>query len=206
MPRDHDVDRSRLIGGSSHEPEASDAGADSNKVWPFSISFIGQGQLGGQYTLWSDSYASRAEWQERLQHAKVLRNEVNDATKVFEMTPLSQDTFFMTYSYAAPKAESDSQFTGRVACSVPFCKWYSALSPTATLTCSIVTPDGRSLVAIGCEEGVWIGLRNDPHSLRKVLHVKLVTSIAVLEEFGIFLVLQDKASACFRSLEGSSDC
>ena len=56
------------------------------------------------------------------------------------------------------------------------------------------TPDGRALVAIGCEEGVWIGLRHDPHSLRKVLHVKAVSNIAVLEEFGIFLVLQDRVS------------
>lgn len=56
----------------------------------------------------------------------------------------------------------------------------------------IVTIDRRSLVAVGCDEGVWIGLRHDPRSLRKVLHVKAVTKLAVLEEFGIFLVLQDK--------------
>jgi hypothetical protein len=56
----------------------------------------------------------------------------------------------------------------------------------------LATIDGRSLIAIGCEEGVWIGLRHDPRSLRKVLHVKAVTNIAVLEEFGIVLVLQDK--------------
>ena len=56
------------------------------------------------------------------------------------------------------------------------------------------TVDRRLLVAVGCEEGVWIGLRHDPRSLRKVLHVKAVTNIAVLEEFGIFLVLQDKVS------------
>jgi hypothetical protein len=59
---------------------------------------------------------------------------------------------------------------------------------------ALVTVDGRSLIAIGCEEGVWIGLRHDPRSLRKVLHVKAVTNIAVLEEFGIVLVLQDKVS------------
>jgi len=57
-----------------------------------------------------------------------------------------------------------------------------------------VTVDRRSLVAVGCDEGVWIGLRHDAKSLRKVLHMKAVTNIAVLEEFGIFLVLQDKAS------------
>ena len=50
------------------------------------------------------------------------------------------------------------------------------------------------LVAVGCDEGVWIGVRHDVKTLRKVLHVKAVTSIAVLEEFGIFLVLQDKVS------------
>jgi len=59
---------------------------------------------------------------------------------------------------------------------------------------ALATVDGRSLIAIGCEEGVWIGLRHDPRSLRKVLHVKAVTNIAVLEDFGIVLVLQEKVS------------
>ena len=27
---------------------------------------------------------------------------------------------------------------------------------------TIATPDGRGLVAVGCAEGVWIGLRHDP--------------------------------------------
>lgn len=49
-------------------------------------------------------------------------------------------------------------------------------------------------MAVGCDEGVWIGIRHDAKSLRKVLHVKAVTNIAVLEEFGIFLVLQDRVS------------
>jgi hypothetical protein len=89
-------------------------------VWPFTIAFIGQGQLGGQYTLWTDSYAARADWQEKLQHAKVLRNEVNDAGKVFEMTPLSLDSFFMAPNYAAPRNDNETLFTGRVTCSCPF--------------------------------------------------------------------------------------
>ncbi len=45
---------------------------------------------------------------------------------------------------------------------------------------------------MGCADGVWIGLRNDPKSLRKVLHLKYVTQCAVLESFGIFVVLADK--------------
>lgn len=98
----------------------SEAPSDSRTVWPFTISFIGQGQLGGQYTLWADSYAARAEWQEKLQHAKVLRSEVNDAGRVFEMTPLCLDTFYMAPNYAAPRSDGETPFTGRVTCSCPF--------------------------------------------------------------------------------------
>ncbi|EIW72389.1 hypothetical protein TREMEDRAFT_10950, partial [Tremella mesenterica DSM 1558] len=131
-------------GGGSHETEGQNEQASDKNAWPFTISFIGQGQLGGQYILWTESAAARTEWQEKLKHAKVLRNEVDDAGKVFEMTPL-------------------------------------------------ITPDGRSLVAVGCEEGVWIGLRSDPTSLRRVLHVRSVTNVAVLEDFGIFLVLHERS-------------
>ena len=74
----------------------------------------------------------------------------------------------------------------------------------------LATPDGRGLVAIGCAEGVWIGLRHDPKcefhfialgtiihlilviAMRRVLHLKMVTQCAMLEDFGIFLVLADK--------------
>jgi hypothetical protein len=171
----------------------SETPSDSRTVWPFTISFIGQGQLGGQYTLWTDSYAARADWQEKLQHAKVLRSEVNDAGRVFEMTPLCLDTFYMAPNYAAPRSDGETPFTGRVACSCPFSESpITCISQKGQILTRSVTIDGRSLVAVGCEEGVWIGLRHDPRSLRKVLHVKAVTNIAVLEEFGIFLVLQDK--------------
>jgi len=69
------------------------------------------------------------------------------------------------------------------------------------------TPDGRALVAIGCSEGAWIGFRHDPNvclmetvslvyidilaAMRRV-PLKMVTQCAMLEEFGIFLVLADK--------------
>ncbi|WRT64361.1 uncharacterized protein IL334_001293 [Kwoniella shivajii] len=157
------------------DPVNSSSDRDNRTVYPFSISFIGQGQLGGSYTLWADSFSAREEWKEKLQHAKVLRLEVNDAGKVFEMIPLSENTFYMAPNYAVPKDKED-KYTGRVTCSCPF-----------------TTSDNRKLVAIGCQDGVWIGLRGDSPSLRKVLHVKNVTNVAVLEEFGMFLVLSDKS-------------
>lgn len=162
------------IGGKGHSEGKEQAQSDSRTVYPFTFSIIGAGLSSGQYTLWTDSEPARREWHEKLKHAKVLRNEVDEANKVFEFTPLSLDTFYMAPGYGVhPHAQQE--YTGRVTCSVPF-----------------VTVDNRKLVAVGCEQGVWIGVQHDPPSLRKVLHVKSVTQIAVLEEFGIFLVLADK--------------
>ena len=66
--------------------------------------------------------------------------------QVFEIETLSSDTFFMPSMHGlnAP-TWNENPMTGRVTCSVPFS-----------------TADGRGLVAIGCAEGVWIGLRHDP--------------------------------------------
>lgn len=160
----------RGAGGREHEGEETQS--ESRTVYPFTYSFIGQGS--GQYTLWTDSAAARHEWQEKLRHAMVLRKEVNAAGSVFEFETLSTETFYVA-PYGVNTQQND-EYTGRVTCSVPF-----------------VTADGRSLVAVGCEQGVWIGVRKDPSSLRKVLHVRSVAQIAVLEEFGMFLVLADKS-------------
>ncbi|WVQ97641.1 hypothetical protein IAU59_004755 [Kwoniella sp. CBS 9459] len=179
-PRQRNTGRLFGVGGGGSSDAAQDGVTDTSNdrdnrtVYPFSISFIGQGQLGGSYTLWADSASAREEWKEKLQHAKVLRIEVNDAGKVFEMIPLAENTFYMAPNYAVPK-EKEDKYTGRVTCSCPF-----------------TTSDQRRLVAIGCQDGVWIGVQGEPNSLRKVLHVKAVGNIAVLEEFGMFLVLSDK--------------
>lgn len=51
-------------------------------MYPFTFSFMGSGQLGGQYTLWADSELSRKEWQQKLLHAKALRSADIEANKV----------------------------------------------------------------------------------------------------------------------------
>lgn len=84
------------------------------------------------------------------------------------------------------------------------------------------TLDGRELVAIGCQEGVWIGLRSDPkcmycngfrvsisgidllQALRKVLHLRAVTQCAVLESFSLFLVLSSKVGFTLHAQQESS--
>ncbi|KAI0270938.1 CNH domain-containing protein [Russula aff. rugulosa BPL654] len=86
--------------------------------------------------------------------------------KVFEVETLSSDTLVV-----GPRA-----WMGKINCSVPF-----------------TTRDGRAFVAVGCTRGVWIESRHDSRSMRRVLPLKMVTQCAMLEDFGIFLVLADKS-------------
>ncbi|KAJ7623683.1 signal transducer [Roridomyces roridus] len=150
---------------------------DSRAVYPWTIHH--NGRLGGPHILFSESAQARSEWKQKLDEALGIRKVVQESNRVFEIETLSADTFMMPSIQVASASQQwnqDTSFTGKVTCSVPF-----------------NTSDGRGLVAIGCAEGVWIGFRHDAKSMRRVLHLKMVTQCAMLEEFGIFLVLADKS-------------
>ncbi|KAI0035294.1 Dbl-like domain-containing protein [Vararia minispora EC-137] len=162
------------LAGATTSPESS---SDSRLAYPCTLHHTGR--LGGLHVLYAESAQARAEWREKLAEAQGLRKVVQEANKVFEVETLSIDTFLAPSFPAAPTSGSwngDGALTGQVTCSVPF-----------------TTADGRALVAVGCAEGVWIGFRHDARSMRRVLHLKMVTQCAMLEEFGIFLVLADKS-------------
>ncbi|KIY65698.1 Dbl domain-containing protein [Cylindrobasidium torrendii FP15055 ss-10] len=165
-------------GGAS--PGESSSSSDSRAVFPCTLHH--NGRLGGPFILYAESAQARTEWKAKMEEALVLRKVVQESNKVFEIETLSADTFVIpavvgSGASSPPAAwNQDATCTGKVTCSVPF-----------------MTGDGRGLVAIGCAEGVWIGFRHDPKSMRRVLHLKLVTQCAMLEEFGLFLVLADKS-------------
>ncbi|KIM44432.1 hypothetical protein M413DRAFT_442414 [Hebeloma cylindrosporum] len=151
-------------------------GPDTRSLYPFTIHHIGR--LGGTHSLHADSSATRLEWQKKLEECLGLRKVVQESNKVFEIESLSMHTFLMPSQTTGPNSSAwydGTLFTGKVTCSVPF-----------------NTPDGRGLVAVGCAEGVWIGYRHDSQALRRVLHLKMVSQCAILEDFGLFLVLADK--------------
>ncbi|KAJ7132313.1 Dbl-like domain-containing protein [Mycena epipterygia] len=173
----------RNLRGDRHDPNGTVASAtpesagDSRVVYPFTIHH--NGRLGGAYILFTESAQGRTEWKQKLEEAMGIRKVVQESNRVFEVETLSADTFLVPsvqLGPASPQWNQDTSFTGKVTCSVPF-----------------NTADGRGLVAIGCAEGVWIGFRHDPRSMRRVLHLKMVTQCAMLDEFGIFLVLADKS-------------
>ncbi|EAU90407.2 signal transducer [Coprinopsis cinerea okayama7 len=150
-----------------------------NNVYPFTLHQTGrQGTANTNISFLAESPQVRADWKAKLEEALGLRKAVADANKVFEIETLSNETFLVppiNLGPSAPTTYDGVLFTGRVTCSVPF-----------------KTAGNRGLVAVGCAEGVWIGFRQDPRSLRRVLHVRNVVQCAILEDFGLFLVLADK--------------
>ncbi|KAJ7772980.1 hypothetical protein DFH07DRAFT_148774 [Mycena maculata] len=147
--------------------------ADSRSLFPCTL--YHNARAGGSHILYAESAHTRAEWKQKLEEALGLRRVRQESNKAFELETLSTDTFLVE-SPMKPASYEQDILTGTVTCSMPF-----------------NTTDGRGLVAIGCSEGVWIGLRYDSRSLRRVLHLKMVTQCAMLEEFGMFLVLADKS-------------
>ncbi|KAF7317883.1 hypothetical protein MKEN_00876200 [Mycena kentingensis (nom. inval.)] len=154
----------------------AESSSDARFVYPCTIHH--NARAGGSHILYAETAQARADWKEKLEEALGLRRVVQESNKVFELEMLSADTFLVPslQTPATAPAYHENSLTGKVTCSVPF-----------------NTSDGRGLVAIGCAEGVWIGFRHDSRSMRRVLHLKMVTMMAMLEDFGIFLVLADKS-------------
>ncbi|KAJ6488806.1 citron-like protein, partial [Mycena sanguinolenta] len=98
--------------------------------------------------------------------------------KVFELKMLSSDDFFIL-SLVTPGSQP-ALLTGKVTCFVPFYR------------------DGQALVAVGCAEGVWIGLQHHSQSMQRVIRLEMVTQCAMLEDLGIFIVLANKTLFAYR--------
>ncbi|KAM5537340.1 hypothetical protein V8D89_009070 [Ganoderma adspersum] len=149
----------------------SDNPADSNHDNNYHpLSFHCHGKHGGTYTLYATTPDERNEWRRRMKEAIAAQRAVQAGQSVFEMETIMNDT----------GVDSDGAghhpglVTGRISCSMPFSK------------------DGHDLVAIGSEDGIWIGMLHQPETVQRVISVKHVTQLAFLEEHGLFLVLAEK--------------
>jgi hypothetical protein len=119
-------------GGNRNDAQANTPGAvspetanDSRVVHPCTI--LHTGRLGGLYTVYAESSQARSEWKDKLQEATGLRKVVQESNKVFEVETLSSETFVVPSMLGAPTNHSwntDSAFTGKVTCSVPFSKQF----------------------------------------------------------------------------------
>src|SRR5258708_20979213 len=149
-------------------------------------------------------------------------------SKLFQVVTFSSDMFadplIPEKGLLQSKVEvEESTLSGKVNCSLTFSKQLGSTGVSHNLIWAadfviptIASTDGRTCLAIGCAEGLWIGYRDDSQcercapviytvcysgtsitALRRVLDLKMVTQCAVLEESGIFLVLANKVSGYF---------
>ncbi|KAI0776660.1 CNH-domain-containing protein [Trametes elegans] len=144
-------------------------GDGAETYYPLSVHC--RGKRGGSYTLYAGTVDERNEWRRRIREAIAARHAARAARTIFALETVTRDT---AESQEAP-AHQSGLVTGRVACTLPFS-----------------TNDGRQFVAIGSEDGVWIGLPHRPESIQRVMSLKMVTQIAFLAEYGFLIVLADK--------------
>lgn len=131
----------------------------------FPLVFQYLGRNGADYVVSADSAATRTSWKEKINQAKDAFEKTQSDKHVFDIQTLSDTTF----------ALAGTQNNGLVTCSVPF-----------------KGPNDIGMVAIGTQQGVWVGLEGKPLSFSLVLSVVDVTSIGVLEDHNIFLILAGK--------------
>ncbi|KIJ21217.1 hypothetical protein PAXINDRAFT_96076 [Paxillus involutus ATCC 200175] len=146
-----------------------DNSTESHLVYPCTIRYLGRQQA--IHMLFTEDQDARMELKQKLEEAIGLRKAAQALNNRFGLKLLTTDTF-----YTAPASSNDTfPYTARFTCSVPF-----------------NTGDGRPHVAVGGADGVWIGLRHDIQSFRRVLPLKMVRQCAILEDFRLLLVLADR--------------
>ncbi|KAG1380030.1 hypothetical protein G6F61_004423 [Rhizopus arrhizus] len=126
------------------------------------------GRHGADYMLYAENAAARLEWKEKVVEAKAMLEMANLDKRVFEIRSLSDTTFGGTN---APNSHNH----GKVTCTVPF-----------------TSSTNIRMIAVGTQQGIWMGIEGDTNTINLVLSISDVTQIAVLEEHHILLVLSDK--------------
>ncbi|KAF9646507.1 hypothetical protein BDM02DRAFT_3008877 [Thelephora ganbajun] len=140
---------------------------DSRGKFPFTI--IHEGRLDDSHTLYADTEETRSMWRSKLEEAIQLRQQ---SSQIFKMKMLNRESFLMKTGISSGYLPKNRQLTRTINCITPF-----------------TTRDGRSLMAIGCVEGLWIGNIQDPQSFHRILPLQMIRQCTVLEDFGIILIL-----------------
>ncbi|KAI9478457.1 MAG: CNH domain-containing protein [Benjaminiella poitrasii] len=135
----------------------------------FPILFQHLGRHGADYVLYAENAASRLDWKEKMVQAKAMKEMAELHKQVFEIRTLSDTTF------AGNNYPSSIHNHGKVTCTVPF-----------------TGPTGIRMIAVGTQQGVWMGIEGDTNTIRLALVLSDVQQIAVLEDHHIFLILSDK--------------
>ncbi|KAI7943871.1 hypothetical protein MJO28_011399 [Puccinia striiformis f. sp. tritici] len=199
------------------------AGGGGGVDWVFPITIQSLGRNNYSSTMYVESERIRNLWKSKFEEAIGLRLQILDSFKVFDLYPMTDQTFAASGSSTVPPTThnntpiSASHVNGSGVGGSSGSLNSSASSSAAHLnsnnssnrpntvgeaisnmhgppTCSVPfrSTDGKRLIAIGCQDGLWIGLRHDPGSMKQVIYLKSITQCSVLQEFGFLLVLAEK--------------
>ncbi|KAF2103756.1 hypothetical protein NA57DRAFT_29566 [Rhizodiscina lignyota] len=177
----------------------SDQSSKDDKImYPFRIKHLGK----EVYTLFAPSSQNREDWCDRIVEAKTRHaaSLFRQNAEPFRLRVLADCAF--GYESGAQSAGKSIVITGtpldRAVREVEE-RYRSAGRPTpvcrARVNCAtnFSQPDGKEMCAVGTDFGVYVSGVDDPRSWSRVIPTSKVTQLAVLEEFGLFLLIADRS-------------
>lgn len=95
---------------------------------------------------------------------------------MIRLDPLADETFgTSTVVTGSLQSETPINSLGKPSCSVP-----------------LTTREGQTLILVSCSEGLFIGYRGRPKSIKRVLLLPGITQCSVLPDFGFVLLIVNK--------------
>lgn len=174
--------------------------SDGQLMYPFIVFGI---------KFYAESQTIRMEWKSKLDGAVKLRNRLKESDSFIGIETLSSTGFTESPAQSTSATASSNQenpFTGTVTCSVPFSEWnviyfFTALThQQLRVTIALLLPLDAQKVC-GSELAMTLLVSTPSHislfetempcdlAMRRVLHLKHITQCAVLDDYGILLVL-----------------
>lgn len=131
------------------------------------------GRRGGTYTLYMTA-SDREQFLEQVEIAQSLRQEAVSGSNLFKTSVITH--FNATPPIPSPNLVYHPMDGRRATCSAPY----------------LNVLDGKRRVVVGTEEGVYVGMEDDPNSFRLAIQESSVSQVSVLENYHILLVLAGK--------------
>lgn len=176
---------SSLIPGSRTNTMTGSLRPEPNKQQGHPLTFRHLGKAGYEITLYASSQIMREKWMKTVEEQK---DSLRQRSNIFTKTILNEGFFNQGM---------------KINCCVPFGKSNNIMRPSQLTT----DADGGRKLVVGTEIGVFVtDTRPKDSSIKpkRVLDVKSVTQVDVLEQYSILLVLYDKTlySYSMDALEG----
>ncbi|OCK82495.1 hypothetical protein K432DRAFT_402862 [Lepidopterella palustris CBS 459.81] len=170
---------------------------DERILYPFRIKHLGK----EVYTLFAPTLSNRQEWCDKLiiaktkhasalfaQNAEPFRLRVMaDAAFAYESAMPAQKSITIKGTPLDRAIEEVEKLFANSGRPVPICR--------ARVNCATTfsQPYGKQMIAIGTDIGVYISEMDNPRGWSKAIQIHKVTQVAVLEEFGLMLLISDKS-------------